>query len=230
LNAFRNIVAGAGLLMTVAGASSAQAAVISFSDTINITPTNWNLSVSLPKFDTALGPLNSILVEITGQISGNIRMESEDGAPATITGTLSAFQVLNKPGGGFLLNVLPSVNEVFNASAYDGTTDYGGTSGVTVLGATGSASASTFVAGGDFGLFTCTGVACATNLSMLINSTGTSSATGAGNIATLFNTDAGAEVTVTYDYGVSTPEPASMAILGAGMLALGIARRRRNRA
>jgi hypothetical protein len=101
---------------------------------------------------------------------------------------------------------------------------------VTVLGATGSASASTFIAGGDFGLFTCTGVACATNLSMLINSTGTSSATGAGNIATLFNTDAGAEVTVTYDYGVSTPEPASMAILGAGMLALGIARRRRNRA
>lgn len=230
MNAFRTIVASAAVLMTVAGASSANALSITHTDTIAVQPTNWNLSVSLPKFDTALGPLNSILVEITGQISGNIRMENTDAAAATITGTLSAFQILQKPGGGFLLNVLPAVSEIFNATAYDNVTDYGGTSGVTVNDVTGNAAASTFVAVGDWGLFTCAGVACATNLSMDVSASGTSTATGSGNIATIFNTNAGAEVKITYDYGVTTPEPASMAILGAGMLALGIARRRRNRA
>jgi len=213
--------------MTVAGGSTAQAAVISFSDSVPLTVTNWNLNVSLSKFDLGLGPLNSIMVEITGSILGNIRFESLDNAAAVITGTLSASQTLQKPGGGFLLNVLPSVSEIFNATAFDVNPDFAGTSGNTYLGVTASAMNSAAIAPIDFALFTCTGVACLSPLTMALNASGTSSASGAGNLATQFQTNAAATVTVTYDYGVQTPEPASMALLGAGMLALGFARRRR---
>lgn len=216
--------AAAAVIGSMAVATPAAALTIVDTDVIALTTTNWNLNVTLDKFDTNLGPLNSILVEITGRVIGDIGLESRDAAPAALTATISALQTLNKPGGGFLINVFPAILQNFNASIYDGVDDFGGTSGIQYTGLEASDSDATFIAPIDFGLFSAAGGGV---LNMAVSAVGTSGGTGAGNLLQQFSTQAEATVKITYDYGVSTPEPASMALLGAGMLALGFARRRR---
>ncbi len=53
--------------------------------------------------------------------------------------------------------------------------------------------------------------------------------TGGGNLTALIQTTGTPMVTLTYDYRVSTPEPASMAVIGTGIVGLGVLRRRRAR-
>ena len=213
--------AGVGLIASL----SAQAATVSFNDSIPLTTTTWTDSMSVSKFNPALGTLTGITWSFGGNVAGSAQAESRDAQPATLTLDLKATIGVQKPGGGALAQVIPTVNNTFNATAFDGLLDFGGTSGVSFTGLTGSGSDSGSIPAGDWADWIGIG-----NVTLATDAAGTSAGSGAGNLVTVFSTDAGADFSVTYAYNPAVvPEPGTIAMSAVVLLgALGVWRHRRN--
>lgn len=206
---------------------AAQAATISFSNSIAMTETDWSEMLSFNKFDTRLGTLTSIRFDLSGMVEGSGEAESKDKKASTVTLRLGSLLDLTRPDGSTLVVANPVFTKVFNFSAYDKTLDFGGTSG----GSTGTVEATGadfFVSSSssDFALFSAAGGGLI-NLGM--NALGNSSAIGPGNLVSGFATSASGFAKVTYDYtpsAVEVPEPASLATILAGLGLMGAVRRR----
>lgn len=206
--------------------TSAQAATISFSDSKAMATTNWTDVLSFSKFDTSLGTLTSIKFDLSGAVQGSGNAESLDAAASDVSLSLGALLGLTRPDGSTLVVTNPLFSQVFNFSAFDGSINFGGTSG----GSTGTVSANGanfFVSSSasDFSLFSALGGG---TINLGLNAVGNSSGTGAGNLVTQFNTAAAGNVVVTYTYSSASvvPEPATLATLLAGLGLMGAVRRR----
>lgn len=206
--------------------TSAQAATISFSDSKAMATTNWTDVLSFSKFDTSLGTLTSIKFDLSGAVQGSGNAESLDAAASDVSLSLGALLGLTRPDGSTLVVTNPLFSQVFNFSAFDGSINFGGTSG----GSTGTVSANGanfFVSSSasDFSLFSALGGG---TINLGLNAVGNSSGTGAGNLVTQFNTAAAGNVVVTYTYTSASvvPEPATLATLLAGLGLMGAVRRR----
>ncbi len=210
-------IAGATML-----ALSAQAATVSYSDSIANTTTNWVDALTLQQFDSSLGTLTGVRFSYSGTVSTTFRLESLDNAPATVTVNSAGNLVF---GGPISDTLFAAGSTSQNLAAFDGTIDFGGTSGAIVGPVNGSDSGiadilgsfSAFIGGGTF------------DISVAGN--GTSGATGAGNLITQINTLAGAAITVTYTYDTPTtpvPEPTSLALFGLALAGVAASRRRKN--
>jgi hypothetical protein len=178
----------------------------------------------LPKWDPAAFPgqmLTGISFELEGDVEGNASFESLDGAPATILMNLQATITLTDPSANVLATVIPVANTSDNVTAFDGVVDFGGTSGKSYLGLTGSDSDT----GNSVDFLAFTGVG---NILLPITGTGTSNGSGAGNLVLQFSTTAGASASVTYTYA-PVPEPGSCVLAGLGAIGLAwaVARRRK---
>lgn len=209
-------------LAIAAASSTASAAVISYSATIPIGQTNWSMNPSLPQWDPALFPgqtLVGVKLTVNASVLGDARAESLDASPSVITYGVSATVTATGPGG-LVVNVLPLAGGNFNASAFDGSNDFGGTSGFSLLNITNSASNSNSFTNPPDNLAAYIGAA-----TFLVPTTavGTSSASGPGNLVSSFRTLSGADVIIEYTY---IPAPGAIGVLGFG--ALVATRRRRN--
>ncbi len=215
----------AGTLSVLLLTSAAQAATVTYGPVSHgPATTNWSDFLSLPKWDPALFPgqvLTGISFELEGDVEGNAAFESLDGAPATILMNLQATITLTDPSLNVLATVIPVANTSDNVTAYDGVTDFGGTSGKSYLGLTGSDSDT----GNSIDFPSFTGVG---NILLPITGTGTSNGSGAGNLVLQFSTTASASASITYTYQ-PVPEPASCLLAGLGALGLTLAAYKRRR-
>jgi hypothetical protein len=190
------LVVAAGVLLPT---TSVKAATLSYDASVPIQKTNFNTSINLPKFDSKLGTLNSVQLLLGGEVKGSIRLESEDAAPADITANLAAEVSLLRPDNTILLTTLPKVLVSANLSSYDGITDFSGTSGKKIEGLS-DRKVESKTLNNDFGLFIGSG-----NLILPVVAAAKSSGSGAGNLVQGFNTNAGANVQVIYNYTLKQP-------------------------
>jgi hypothetical protein len=181
----------------VNGSGQTQTQTLNFPDSI----TNWTQTQQLNKFDPSLGKLQSIEIINHGTVTSHIRVENLDHSSATVNAQASGTLALSGPG----LSLTPlattqlqpnDVAQSFHAASFDGSTDYTGNSGH------------------DFGTHTATGSQSVTitdpNVLAQYTGTGTvnftetaaatSSASGPGNLQSLINSTASAQVTVIYHY------------------------------
>lgn len=157
--------------------------------------TDWSASQAIPQFDPSLGTLTSVEIINNDQIASTIKVENLDGAPATIHATVAGTVTLSGPGVPGLVTNL-SADQTFAASAFDGTVDFGGTSGHDFgpKSATGSNSV-TLTAPSDLAAFIGTG-----NVSFTEAAHGTSNGSGAANLLLSIHTQASGSLTLIYHY------------------------------
>ena len=210
-------------VLAVSGLAASAMADVSYSGSIPVTTTNWSSSINVPQFDPSLlGPgeeMYCVTIKLTGSVEGRIRAESLDGSPSMIDATLSAQITANAPAGLQVITV-PLTTQMFAASAFDGSIDFGGTSGFD----TGT------ISGGDMDsnseslptdLSAYIGLG---NINIPVSAVGTSVVSGAGNIVSIINTAAGVDLEITYKTR-QIPTPGAAALVGIGGLM--VARRRR---
>ncbi|MBI9018510.1 MAG: PEP-CTERM sorting domain-containing protein [Phycisphaerae bacterium] len=210
------------LVIGLAMACAANAATVSYSGSVVKQTTDWTDTVSIQKFDPALGTLNSIAFELTGKVEGNVGYENLSPTASTIKMKLAALIVLQRPDTSDIWFVAPNDTVSESSSGFDQLADLDGDSGSKFYGLAGRKTSSTVSAtAADIALFT--GTTATDTIDLTVDATSASSGSGSGNLLLWFQTDAAADVKVTYDYTV--PEPTTIGLLAVGGM-LFIKRRR----
>ncbi len=168
-------------------------------------PTNITLSRTFNAFNPTLGQLIEVEIVLNGQITSQIRSENLDPANALITGNVSGNILLNAPRAS--TSLITNTNaQSFNASAYDGISDYAGTSGITFASRTSSGTKSLKItSSADLAAYIGTGT-----LSLDVLMQATSNSTGGGNLLTQITSSGSADVTIIYKYIGSSTLPSGM--------------------
>lgn len=168
---------------------------------VPLSSTNWSDSITIPKFDLAGCYLDSVCFSLDGHVEGLAMFESLDAAPTTVTMNLQATIALERPDNTPLATVIPLAQTSDEVTAFDGVTDFAGTSGRTYSDLSGDETESACTTDpADFALFTGTG-----DITLPAEATGSSFGSGAGNLVLQFNTSASVGVTVTYYYECASP-------------------------
>ena len=180
-------------------AGSVFAEEIVYEDAVPLTKTDWDTTISVPKFDTALGELRQIEFVLSGAVDSSAQLESLDAQPTIIVVSMGAVINLHRPDGSPISESVPKASKSQPVTGFDGAIDFTGLSGAifeqlidinvaetTILSAT-----------ADLQLFQGSGM-----IELPIQAQGISSGTGAGNLALSFTTMSSANISVRYIYTI----------------------------
>lgn len=157
---------------------------------------------SLLYFSATMGTLTEVDVVTSGSFQSQFSAENLASSPRTITGTTAANLSINVPTGSIPVDI-PAVTQSFQASAYDGTLDDGGTSGKTMPAVTSQSSPQTTVLTSPAALAAFTGHF---RIPVSVSGHATGSVTpDDSNVSSSFNTDTSATITVIYHYIPNAP-------------------------
>ena len=90
--------------------------------------------LSFPKFDLSGQCLEEVCVRLDGSVFGFVGMENYEGFPKILTSNFTAKISLTRPDLTSLAVVQPAVPTSNPVTAFDGSVDYAGTSGLTISG------------------------------------------------------------------------------------------------
>lgn len=187
--------------------------------------------LTVNQFDDNGGLYNLVSVTLTleGYMEGQARLENiSTTATSEVSITIASELELKTSTGTTLVTVLPEFNSSFSATVFDGTLDYGGTSGTTIVASPQPIVASQTVTITDpvvLAMFLGTGT-------IGLDLDAVSSSVVMGNGGDVFSNPSvvsGGLLDITYNYSVpDVSAPSTMAILGLGLAFAGFRSRRRN--
>ncbi len=176
---------------------------LSFEVELPLRATDWTDSVTVPRFDPALGELRSIDVRLETRMEGTVAVENLTASDASLVSTLSSAVTVQRPGPGLAIASLsPSKTRTDNLSSFDGTVDHGGSSGKTSSLNESAITTVTLLTPTDLALFT--GL---TPVTLPTSARGTSTGPSAPDASAVLTTTASAKVKVTYTYLTDTRAP-----------------------
>ncbi len=169
-------------------------------------------TMSIPKFNAALGTLTSISFTLNGNLTATQKFENGDDVSSTITVTTTGTMTLQRPDTTTLVITIPTVQNTATVGPFDGNINFAGTSGITFSPKVGTLSNTQVYSGAsDLALFTGSG-----NITLPVLATGSSGGTGAANVTIQASLTGQASASVTYTYSVATvPEPSTYGAIGA---------------
>lgn len=149
----------------------------------------------LSQFNPALGALQSIQIKVDGRIISDIKLENLDDELSVVSGKVSGNVLVSGPGFNLNVNIAGNAAITKTLPAFDGTIDFGGTSGVSLGSTTATGSNTQTLTGSSMSSYIGTG---SVNLSFLAQAT--TQASGGGNLTANITNQGGGTVTVTYSY------------------------------
>lgn len=227
------------LVALIAFSVCANAATLTYERSIPIgggtQQTDWVVIVDgshsqrVPFFNPAWGTLNSVSIALQGDVSGNFGYENTSSVSVapTVDMILSANVSMQIDSSPAYLETNPYYQYIkHNVPKFDGTLDYAGTSGEGFYGL--SSTANDFYSSpppvSDLAYFTGIGY-----LTIPVWAIATSRIEGPGNVRSFFDTFAGAQFTIQYEYEPNDiPEWGSLSLASlGGFIGLPLWRRRR---
>ncbi len=185
---------------------------ISYSASFGPTTTSFSTSISLPQFNPSMGTLTSITFTLDGQTIGSATVTNNSGAAGDYLVAIFTSLSLLDPSNNMLASISPAFSQSLTISNGDSKTASG-----TSLPSTDSATITTgfspYVGLGD--------------VTFTVAGQGFAAANGPTPYSVDSTTSGQGKITVTYNTASVVPEPATLALFGSGLLALGLLYQRR---
>jgi hypothetical protein len=155
-------------------------------------------SQTIAQFNPALGTLNSVQIQFNGTMTSDVKVENLDSSPSSVNAQVNGNLTLQGPDGSNLTSVTPTISENTSLSAYDGTLDFGGTSGHD-FGSQSASSQQTVTLTNNLSAWQGSG-----NVTLTETAQSSSTVSGSGNQQVQIATQGAGAITLIYNYTPAT--------------------------